>query len=969
MNKTNLRQLKRNLHGVSVVIGALMLTLIVVTAAASFAIFTAQKQEELQEQEFAQLLREQEELSVNKIVDLTYDSNENLSTLSFSVASQHTRSSKIVVLKINGNVISDFQVADQTNQQTQGWTLKGKYYRTAYFANDTDGNLYVFDDLNGNHKVDGDEINDVNILDYNPDGGDEANPEPGNQGYLYAKDANGEPYLFNDTGFDGFFNSTNPLKDWYNSSNDFFLDPDDNGIDATPADGDRGGIYPKFDDFKIDSMGQYIISIEDVADDIIYFEEHMEQNDALTIEVQTQLTNTFEKLFIPPTANFKVEISNDDELELDGSSSFHPQEDNEIVSYKWNIIHVITPFHQYTFKDLDDSGTYSQNDVVVNDTINVSSTQYYGHPGGLFALNGSNVSYIFDDVNENNFYDGPNSDDVILNLSKNESGVWCKPEIGNQGGLFANNLTGKPFIFTDWNKNWDFDVEQVVHFDFDGTDNAMISHGDQGGLYGTNGGEEYLFKDENGDWIYDEGDTVLEWDLDGDSTNANPSTSDDVGIIANDSSGNFYLIKDIDDDWTYDKEYNQPIVGTPSPTDKDQGYLYYEDASGNAYKFIDSDGDWELDTETIVNDNPDGGTTALPTIGEFGGLYALDDSNQPFTFRDLNGNWMYDAGEILSLNPDRCFGDTTPADPDPTANTFGGVFSEISSPNEYTFIDLNGNFKYDSGEILNYDPYGDGDGSTSPMVGDDGGLYAIESSDQPYIFKDEDEDSNWKFDGETVEIITGSRPPTVGDPGYLYGNDTGASNFYGFQDLNGNWQYDLGEDVSPHIGTPGFESDGNYGGLYVGDGSIAYFFRDENGNGLYDDEKVKDISASPTSIQGDPAGLLALNETGEKYTFIDEQKDWKFNNETLYTNPFQEIAAGNLDNVTTGGLFAAFNRTIYSSELGNSLLNNPFGEKKTIILEKPSWAETETMITLTVTDRFGMIGTYEYTLTLPPDKQ
>lgn len=457
MNKTNLRQLKRNLHGVSVVIGALMLTLIVVTAAASFAIFTAQKQEELQKQEFAQLLREQEELSVNKIVDLTYDSDGNLSTISFSIANQHTRSSKIVALKINDHVISDFHVTDQTDQQTTGWTLKGKYYRTAYFANDTYDNLYVFDDLNGNHKVDSEE----EILDNNPDGGDEANPESGNQGYLYAKDSDGEPYLFNDTDFDGVYTTEidfivdcngkknmsrgagspdqnvtgaevlssfseedhvfsnksskdtevvwieNGTNTWYNTTinedilllnltgsavgnwtgainttgtnvfswsewkyfdfdnsgdytlgedividfnnqstfsaekeYNFSLDIDDNEVNANPMSGDRGGIYPKFDDFKIDSMGQYIISIENADNDIIYFGEKLKQNDALTIEVQTDLTNTFEKSFIPPTANIKVK-EEDDSIVLDGTSSFSHNYSN-IVKWEWELTNTLT---------------------------------------------------------------------------------------------------------------------------------------------------------------------------------------------------------------------------------------------------------------------------------------------------------------------------------------------------------------------------------------------------------------------------------------------------------------------------------------------------------------------------------------------------------------------------------------------------------------------------------------------------
>jgi len=197
----SLRKFQKNIHGVSVIVGALMLTLIVVTAAVSFAVFTAQKQEELQKQEFARLLREQEDLEVVKIVDLAYDSAEKLLSIGFSVVSQHIRSSDIVALKINGNVVKDFYVTDMSNQHMYGWTLAGGYCRTAYFANDSSGNLYVFDDLNGNHKVDTDEL--LVLLDTNPNDGAESNPKEGDQGYLYAKDNNGEYYLFNDADFDG----------------------------------------------------------------------------------------------------------------------------------------------------------------------------------------------------------------------------------------------------------------------------------------------------------------------------------------------------------------------------------------------------------------------------------------------------------------------------------------------------------------------------------------------------------------------------------------------------------------------------------------------------------------------------------------------------------------------------------------------------------------------------------------------
>ncbi len=456
MKNMNLCQLRKNVHGVSVVIGALMLTLIVVTAAVSFAVFTAQKQEELQKAEYAELLRELEEIDIGKIVDLDYDINGELSTIDFNIASKHTRSSEIVVMKLNDNIISDFQVTSLYDDQTQGWSLSGKYYRTAYFANDSSSNYYIFDDLNGNHKKDDGE----EVLDDDPDDNGIADPKTNDQGYVYAIDNNNEPYLFNDTDFDGIYTTSldilvdgngndpptynsgsintfavgkdlslftdndnvfanaqinpqvvwieNENNDWYNHTNDILLlnltggsvdntsgtntsgiqvynwwnwsyydensngyydngedilidymvggtyssvkdyypgfafarDPDQDSVIAVPSEGDRGGFYPKYDDFTLDSMDQCLIQISNVDDDIIYLlkgemEEKVKQNNAITLTLQTQLTNSFERLFIPPTANIKVNEETDT-IVLDGTDSFSQNASN-IVEWEWNL--------------------------------------------------------------------------------------------------------------------------------------------------------------------------------------------------------------------------------------------------------------------------------------------------------------------------------------------------------------------------------------------------------------------------------------------------------------------------------------------------------------------------------------------------------------------------------------------------------------------------------------------------------
>ena len=147
MNKTNIRQLKRNLHGVSVVIGALMLTLIVVTAAASFAIFTAQKQEELQKQELAQLLRDSELLRIGGIEKLEFDSNyEAVQNITFSLSSAHTRTSTISTIKFSSDpssttgygYVMNFSVYRVNENIAEKWHLRSGGYKM-YYTDDSEG--------------------------------------------------------------------------------------------------------------------------------------------------------------------------------------------------------------------------------------------------------------------------------------------------------------------------------------------------------------------------------------------------------------------------------------------------------------------------------------------------------------------------------------------------------------------------------------------------------------------------------------------------------------------------------------------------------------------------------------------------------------------------------------------------------------------------------------------------------------
>ena len=105
-----------------------MLTLIVVSAAASFAIFTAQKQEELQKQEFSKLLRDSEQLQINRI-EVEYNmSSYNLSNCTFFLTSQHQRDTKISGLTLNELVLKRFHV-DRQGAERETWNFSRGAYR------------------------------------------------------------------------------------------------------------------------------------------------------------------------------------------------------------------------------------------------------------------------------------------------------------------------------------------------------------------------------------------------------------------------------------------------------------------------------------------------------------------------------------------------------------------------------------------------------------------------------------------------------------------------------------------------------------------------------------------------------------------------------------------------------------------------------------------------------------------------
>jgi len=100
-----------NTYGVSNVIGALMLTLVVISAATAFAVFTQQKQDEIQKSELAKLEKELEEITVVSMKNPTYSSlPSKLDNVTFVIANIHTKDTKITTLRINNFLILGFRI-------------------------------------------------------------------------------------------------------------------------------------------------------------------------------------------------------------------------------------------------------------------------------------------------------------------------------------------------------------------------------------------------------------------------------------------------------------------------------------------------------------------------------------------------------------------------------------------------------------------------------------------------------------------------------------------------------------------------------------------------------------------------------------------------------------------------------------------------------------------------------------------
>lgn len=140
-------------RGVSVIVGALLLTLIVVTAAASFSLFVNQQQEERQEAEAQEQRRELEEIDVVSIQP-TYV-NKTLVNLSFTIGNRHLKASDIMGLRINNHMwYKDIIVRNETGGNVTYDTVAYENLSLASYE-DITFTLRYLNDSNATSRVQG----------------------------------------------------------------------------------------------------------------------------------------------------------------------------------------------------------------------------------------------------------------------------------------------------------------------------------------------------------------------------------------------------------------------------------------------------------------------------------------------------------------------------------------------------------------------------------------------------------------------------------------------------------------------------------------------------------------------------------------------------------------------------------------------------------------------------------------------
>jgi hypothetical protein len=597
---------------------------------------------------------------------------------------------------------------------------------------------------------------------------------------------------------------------------------------------------------------------------------------------------------------------------------------------------------EFIFRDLDGDWKFDKitewNDTdPFNDSTNAITIG--GETGGLYAFDSSSNEFTFQDFNGNrkfDYFEYKDSTSIIC-LNPDNDTVNSSPMIGNIGGLWAFDSNGEPFIFCEkGTPNWKYDESEIIinyDPDFDGFE-ATPRLNEDGYLVGWNNSANltFLFKDDlKMNYKYDIGESfILINPFNSSNASKTPNDSFSGGYVAYDSSPEYlpFTFLDNDKNFIYRMSEGDIIMNTnprglgiASPQNDTYGGLYAVDKSGNPFTFNDTDHDYRLDfNEVIINYDPGRtGDRANPWSGvNKGGLYTLDNEGNEYLFDDDNGNGFYDSGETI-INDDP----NNDGKAEPEQGVIGGIYArsivdelDTPKPELYVFIDdISTDWILSNDEkIISYDPDNNNQNNkmTLPAIGHIGGLWAIDSSGEPYIFQDVTDGGNrpWIYDNDGVlvgdedDIIVNLDPdldgwdatPEEDQDGGLIGWDDLNSRTFLFKDdsvTGTKWMYDIGDSVITKdpfgSGIDATENDGDLGGLVALDRTPVYdfySFKDEdnywNYSSVSDKLTIKDGNADGQdafNIQTNCkyGGLMSDDTSGESFTFKDRDSDWTFN--------------------------------------------------------------------------------------------
>jgi type II secretory pathway pseudopilin PulG len=324
-----MRHFKKNTKAISVIVGALMLTLIAVTAATSFSLFVSQQQELRQQSEFASLQRELEQLSILQIQQPTYinvgGGQYHLHSIKFTAHNLYSEDSTITSFLINQNFIKRFslQRTTGTEEYWQVSTQTGHLRRGSFLTKDTTNEQYLFYDNDNDEKYSSGDL----VIDY---------------------------------------------------------DYDNNGIPAQPEYGQQKTgdfIYAEYyHPLILPSREQIQITISDVINDV-YITQKIWKHNSISIHVYTNLNNYFSKIFYPPVALIQLDLTSTPQI-CDGTKSHTSSENAYIVLWKWIIYDInmgtepepiYGPIIQYEFR----TGTIYNIDLEVTDNYGMISNTTY----------------------------------------------------------------------------------------------------------------------------------------------------------------------------------------------------------------------------------------------------------------------------------------------------------------------------------------------------------------------------------------------------------------------------------------------------------------------------------------------------------------------------------------------------------------------------------------------------------------